>query len=123
MKIKFFIALLCMFYFLSPPSLASNWYWIGQSGDGSNIYIDNSSVEKNSSRAIMWILVTNIPHPNEMNAVKAMFRMYVLSNGSGGWTYMQLQHPDGSIMQYNNDLEIHPFPPDSIGYKVWQSTY
>lgn len=123
MNIKKIIVSLCLFTALTMSAFASSWYWIGQTGNGQNLYIDNSSVNKTSSCAILWVLVTDMPYPNQLNAKQALFKMYILPNATGGWEYMQVQHPDGSIAQYNNNLEIHPFPPDSVGYKVWQETY
>lgn len=123
MKAKAFIISLCAVFLLVFPSFATSWYWIGQCDEGENLYIDNSSVDKTSSRAILWVLVTDIPYPNKFNAQQILFKMYILPNATGGWEYVQVRHPDGSILQYNNDLEIHPFPPDSVGYMVWKSTY
>lgn len=122
-KAKTLVISLCAVFLLVFPSFATSWYWIGQTGNGQNLYIGNGSVDKTSSRAILWVLVTDMPYPNQLNAKQALFKMYILPNATGGWEYMQVQHPDGSITQYNNNLEIHPFPPDSVGYKVWQSTY
>lgn len=123
MKAKTLVISLCAVFLLVFPSFAASWYWIGRGEDGENLYIDNGSVDKTSSRAILWLLITDMPYPNQLNAKQALFKMYILPNATGGWKYMQVQHPDGSITQYNNNLEIHPFPPDSVGYKVWQSTY
>lgn len=123
MKAKTLIISLCAVFLLVFPSFAASWYWIGQGEDGENLYIDNGSVDKTSSRAILWLLITDVPYPNKYNAKQILFKVYILPNATGGWEYMQLQHPDGTITQYNNNLEIHPLPPDSVGYKVWQATY
>ena len=107
MNIKKIIVSLCLFTALTMSAFASSWYWIGQTGNGQNLYIDNSSVNKTSSCAILWVLVTDMPYPNQLNAKQALFKMYILPNATGGWEYMQVQHPDGSITQYNN---IHSRP-------------
>lgn len=55
---KLFIALLTLLA-LSCPAFAADWYWIGQLNNGIQYYIDNSSVEKNAEKAIIWCKYVN----------------------------------------------------------------
>ena len=121
--IKKTLTMLVLFTCFSITCFASSWYWIGNN-HGANYWIDNESVQKDSDYAIIWAKVTDLPIPNNLyNAKEAKFKMYIKANGTGGWTYMQITQSDGHMIQYNNDLEIYPFPPDSLGYRVWQYVY
>ena len=51
-KLVILLMLLCTWCM---PSFAASWYYLGQSEVGTNIYIDNSSVRKNYSEAIVWV--------------------------------------------------------------------
>lgn len=37
-----------------PAAFAADWYYLGNSNDGLQYYIDNSSVEKNAESALVW---------------------------------------------------------------------
>ncbi len=51
-KLVILLMLLCTWCM---PSFAASWYYLGQATDGTNLYIDNSSVRKNYSEAIVWV--------------------------------------------------------------------
>lgn len=122
MKIKIIVALLCMFCFISSPSTASDWYWIGND-QGENEYIDNSSVQKNDDHAIVWAKITGATMSNGEMTKEILFKMLIKKDCSGGWYYMQIIYPDGDLQKIDNNLEIHPFPPDSFGHKIWEYVY
>ena len=51
---KIIIALLFLFSCSVMPVLAVNWYYVGTNSSGSAFYIDNSSIIKNKTDAIVW---------------------------------------------------------------------
>lgn len=44
---------------LACPAFAADWYYLGNSNDGLQYYIDNSSVEKNAESALVWCKAIN----------------------------------------------------------------
>ena len=105
---KKIVILLCLFLSLTMPSFASSWYWIGNN-NGANVYVDNGSVQKYQ--------------PNSINAVAYLFKVYVKPDASGCFTYVQVLFADGHTQDVKTDVDIYPFPPGSVGYMVWRSTY
>lgn len=67
--------------------------------------------------------VTDVPQPNSINAVAYLFKLYVKPDASGCFTYMQVLFADGHTQDVKTDVDIYPFPPGSVGYMVWRSTY
>lgn len=59
MNKKIIILFMIIFFSFSIPCFASSWYWITQSSDGTQIYIDNDSVIKTGKVAIIWIKENN----------------------------------------------------------------
>jgi prepilin-type processing-associated H-X9-DG protein len=114
--------LLCLFLSLTMPSFASSWYWIGNN-NGANVYVDNGSVQKYPDHTELWVKVTDVPQPNSINAVAYLFKVYVKPDASGCFTYIQVLFADGHTQDVKTDVDIYPFPPGSVGYMVWRSTY
>lgn len=55
-KIVLILALLFSFSFCPANNVsASDWYWICTDKAGVNYYVDNASVKKNNSEAIVWV--------------------------------------------------------------------
>lgn len=120
--IKKVLTALALFSYLTVTCFAADWYWMGNV-NGANMWIDNETVQKNDDHAIVWVKLTDCPLSNGTTAKEVLFKMYVKSNCEGGWSYMQITYSDDSMTQYNNDLEIYPFSPDSFGYRVWKYIY
>ncbi|WP_075572275.1 hypothetical protein [Megasphaera coli] len=102
------------------PSFAANWYWVGAAQNGSQYFIDNASVIKNSKAAIV---LGKIVHPDgsyslQYSIYTHLYKKWALlsaaeydKNGNCTYSY-SYSYPDWQ-----------PIIPDSMGEAVYESIY
>lgn len=98
---KLFISLLLIVSIVS-PIFAASWYWIGYTPNGSQFYIDNSSVQKNANYALVWTkVVTSDGHRD----IEKLF----ISRPAKKFTLMSIirYNADGDITYYHDYTKPH----------------
>ena len=115
---KIIIALLFLFSCSVMPVLAVNWYYVGTNSSGSAFYIDNSSIIKNKTDAIVW------SERVSPDSTSALFQ-----------AYMTRTYPSVTLLafvNYNTSGKVSnsgavpnyaqkkmPIPPGSIFDSIW----
>ena len=115
---KIMIALFLLFSCSIMPVLAVNWYYVGTNSSGRAFYIDNSSVIKNKTDAIVWYKIVS------PNGTSTLFQ-----------AYMTRTYPSVTLLafvNYNTSGKVSnsgtvpnyaqkkmPIPPGSISDSIW----
>lgn len=96
---------------------AADWYYVGESMSGDQISIDNSSVQKNSEWAVIWVRI-NEPsgeyYYERMRLNRADYTIQTLE--------LQPYYSDGTPYdadEYEYDTSVDTIVPDSIGEEVY----
>lgn len=118
---KFFICLIffCSLTFLS---FASSWYYIGNTINGMQVYIDNSSVIKNTTYAEVWIKYI-LPNGNIV-----ISRNYILRNPRISKTMAAVMYDSngnyltGITYTPTNSVTL-PVVPDSVLDGIYNSIW
>ncbi len=116
---KLFVALFLALSFCM-PSFAASWYWIGHNKAGEQFYIDNSSVTKDSQKAVIWEKV--ISSDGSFNIKQMAF----LRQKSFAILTVYVYDSNGNlvnrIMNYSNYHWIDIVPGsmgDALYYAIW----
>lgn len=115
---KLFVVLLTLLA-LSCPAFAADWYYLGNSKDGTQYYIDNSSVEKNEKAAMVWC--KTIDTDGSSSIVQYAFirneKLIAILNISN------YDANDSYISGYSYALQWGAIVPDTVGeliyYSIW----
>lgn len=115
---KFLASLFVVLIFFIPISSASSWYYVGKTNMGTeslSFYIDNDSVFKNSSNAILWVKVISSDGFIFLN--KTAYNRYKHTVQTlEGVAY----NPDGTINNYFIvDDSIRSIIPDSMDDAIY----
>lgn len=90
---------------------ASDWYWLRTDNTGVNYYVDNSSVKKNNSEAIVWL---------KKQFIDKSYILCMMKVTNYGTAAMYIQdHYDKygrfAFRETYSGIEI-PIPPDTLLY-------
>lgn len=117
---KKILILLITFLTLSLPCFASSWYWIGVSHDGSQCYIDNSSVQKNSNYAVIWLKIIKPDGSNSIEKVGVSHYRRAISL----LEYFDYD-TEGNVVKSGTiaNPQWITVPPDSVGDAIFDAVY
>lgn len=121
---KKIIIMICLLVSCYGFSFAADWYWVGSGVDGTQYYVDNSSVEKNEQGAVIWVKMV---HPDGSYRVSQeayrrnkVYAMISTAEYDSAGNYL-----DGASIPYNNPIYLDwtPIPPESMAeayyFAIW----
>ncbi|WP_295789530.1 hypothetical protein [uncultured Veillonella sp.] len=96
---------------------AADWYYVGESSVGDQISIDNSSVQKNSEWAVLWVRINEPSGEYYYERMRLDRENYTIQT-----LELQPYYSDGTPYaedEYEYDTTVDTIVPDSVGEEVY----